>query len=175
MTTTALRAGAVLALVVALAVGTASAMATDDASAALSEDVSISPTRTMHLQCEGRGGPTVVLIAGGYNSGAIWSMPYDFRSPGPDRVPRGRHVLTRVRVRPSGTASPGPNDQVVAGSATPVPQPVTEANGVADLHDLLEAADVPGPYVFVAHSGDRDQQRSSHLPVLAAACEHCDS
>jgi hypothetical protein len=34
----------------------------------------------------------------------------------------------------------------------PVPQPITTQNAVDDLDALLKAADVPGPYVFAAHS-----------------------
>jgi pimeloyl-ACP methyl ester carboxylesterase len=34
----------------------------------------------------------------------------------------------------------------------PVPQPTSPQNGVNDLVALLKAADVPGPYVLVAHS-----------------------
>ena len=34
----------------------------------------------------------------------------------------------------------------------PVPQPRTTRDKVADLHALLRAADIPGPYVLVAHS-----------------------
>lgn len=37
-------------------------------------------------------------------------------------------------------------------ASTPVPQPTTAANGVADLHALLVSAKVPGPYLVVAHS-----------------------
>lgn len=143
---------AAVVLVVTIGIGAAPAMAAGDATAPLNEDVSISPSRTMHLECEGTGGPTVVLISGGYNSGAIWSMPFDFEKPGPTvftEVAKSSRVCAYDR---PGTASPGPNDEVVAGRATPVPQPITQANGVADLHDLLEAADVPGPYVLVAHS-----------------------
>lgn len=143
---------AAVALAVALGGAAVPAMATGDVSEPLNEDVSISPSRTMHLECEGSGGPTVVLIAGGFNSGAIWSMPLDFADPGPTVFPevaRFSHVCAYDR---PGTASPGPNEEVVPGSATPVPQPTTQANGVVDLHDLLEAAEVPGPYVLVAHS-----------------------
>jgi pimeloyl-ACP methyl ester carboxylesterase len=146
------RALAALAVVVALGAVAVPAAAATHTSARLDEDVSISPSRTMHLECEGSGGPTVVLIAGGYNSGAIWSMPYDFNHPGPtvfSEVAKTTRVCAYDR---PGTASPGPDDAVVPGRATPVPQPVTEANGVVDLHDLLEAAHVPAPYVLVAHS-----------------------
>lgn len=33
-----------------------------------------------------------------------------------------------------------------------VPQPRTGAEMVQELHDLLQAAEVPGPYVLVGHS-----------------------
>ena len=68
--------------------------------------------------------------------------------PSPDYAGRSCHayccsipeVATFSRVcaydRP-GTASPGPNDQVVAGTSTPVRQPVTEANGVDELGKMV--------------------------------------
>ena len=40
----------------------------------------------------------------------------------------------------------------VAGASDPAPTPRTAAEAVADLHALLAAADVPGPYVLVGHS-----------------------
>ncbi|HEX4220133.1 MAG TPA: alpha/beta hydrolase [Acidimicrobiales bacterium] len=43
-------------------------------------------------------------------------------------------------------------DHVEPTSSTPVSQPTTAAEGVADLHALLAAAKVPGPYLLVAHS-----------------------
>jgi len=39
-----------------------------------------------------------------------------------------------------------------AGASDPAPAPRTAADVVADLHLLLEAAAVPGPYVLVGHS-----------------------
>ena len=42
-------------------------------------------------------------------------------------------------------------DQTLSRS-DPVPQPTSPQNGVDDLVALLKAADVPGPYVLVAHS-----------------------
>src|SRR5262245_46531354 len=38
------------------------------------------------------------------------------------------------------------------GRSDPVPQPRTTRDKVADLHTLLRAADISGPYVLVAHS-----------------------
>ena len=39
-----------------------------------------------------------------------------------------------------------------ASRSTPVPQPTNNTTGMMDLHALLTAAKVPGPYVLVAHS-----------------------
>jgi pimeloyl-ACP methyl ester carboxylesterase len=114
--------------------------------------VAISPTREMYLECRGTGSPTVVLIAGGLNSSAIWNMPYDFEHPGPTLYPEVSKFTRVCAYDRPGTASPAPNDQIAIGKSTPVPQPVTPANGVIDLHTLLSAADVGGPYVLVAHS-----------------------
>jgi pimeloyl-ACP methyl ester carboxylesterase len=114
--------------------------------------VAISPTRNMFLECQGTGSPTVVLIAGGLNSAAIWSMPYDFAKPGPTVYPEVSKFTRVCAYDRPGTASPAPNDQIAVGTSTPVTQSVTPANGVIDLHTLLEVAKVPGPYVLVAHS-----------------------
>src|SRR5271169_6019158 len=85
--------------------------------------VSISPSRKMFLECRGSGSPTVVLIAGGLNSAAIWSMPYDFAHPGPTVFPEVSKFTRVCAYDRPGTASPAPNDQIAAGTSTPVPQP----------------------------------------------------
>ncbi len=127
-------------------------VAADSSTAGFDRQVDISPSREMHLACRGRGGPTVVLIAGGVNSGAIWSMPYDYAHPTPTVFPQ---VASFTRVctydRPN-TASPAPSDAIALGTSTPITGSVTPANGVVDLHRLLRAAHVRGPYVLVAHS-----------------------
>ena len=41
---------------------------------------------------------------------------------------------------------------VSAGASDPAPTPRTAEDQVADLHALLTAADIPGPYVLAAHS-----------------------
>jgi len=114
--------------------------------------VAISPSRKMYLECQGTGSPTVVLIAGGLNSAAIWSMPYDFARPGPTVFPEVSKFTRVCAYDRPGTASPAPNDQIAVGTSTPVAQPTTPVNGVIDLRTLLTAAKVPGPYVLVAHS-----------------------
>jgi pimeloyl-ACP methyl ester carboxylesterase len=120
--------------------------------AAVDELVPISPTRDLHLVCQGRGSPTVVFISGGVNSAAIWSMPYDFDKPTPTVYPEVSKITRACAYDRPNTASPAPNDGISLGTSTPVPGSITPANGVVDLHRLLEAAHVPKPYVLVAHS-----------------------
>ena len=111
--------------------------------------------RRLYLECRGMGGagsPTVVLEAGAFNSGAIWdagALPPGAAGPA---VPDGVGAFTRVCVydrpgtllTPEGTAGRSRSD--------PAPLPRTAQDVVADLHALLRAARVPGPYVLVGHS-----------------------
>jgi pimeloyl-ACP methyl ester carboxylesterase len=93
----------------------------------------------------------VVLLTGYRDTARIW----DADLPG---VPEP-HVLpavagfTRVCAydRP-GTVGPYTDDPAHPSRSDPVPQPRAPDDVVADLHALLAAADVPGPYVLAGHS-----------------------
>jgi hypothetical protein len=89
--------------------------------------------RGLYLADVGSGGPTVVLEAGLTDSAATWSG-----------VIPALASFTRVMSydRPNTTA----------GASDPAPAPRTAADVVADLHVLLDAEAVPGPYVLVGHS-----------------------
>lgn len=105
----------------------------------------------MYIECRGTGGPTVVLIAGYGNRGSAWSV----LSPGvpaPAVLP-GTSGFTRVCAydRP-GTVGESVDDPAERSRSDPVPQPRSPEDTVADLHALLLAARVPGPYVLAAHS-----------------------
>jgi pimeloyl-ACP methyl ester carboxylesterase len=50
------------------------------------------------------------------------------------------------------THPPTPADRPFPSRSDPVPMPRTAADIVADLHALLQAASVPGPYVLAGHS-----------------------
>jgi pimeloyl-ACP methyl ester carboxylesterase len=139
-------------VVAASGVSSGVATATSTAGTAVDELVPISPTRDLHLECQGTGSPTVVFISGGVNSAAIWSMPYDFDRPTPTVYPEVSKFTRACAYDRPNTASPAPNDDISLGTSTPVPGAITPANGVVDLHRLLEAAKVPKPYVLVAHS-----------------------
>ncbi|SAL76584.1 acyl-CoA esterase [Caballeronia arvi] len=115
--------------------------------------------RSLHLECRGHGSPTVILEAGALGRGDVWSR--DIRHPAGARtmVLPGVAAFTRVCAydRPGtiGEVDPrlDPNGPPFLPSrSTPVPQPRTARDKVADLHALLEAAKIPAPYVLVAHS-----------------------
>ena len=111
--------------------------------------VGIGGGRRLWLECRGTGSPTVVLEAGAGNDADSWDTVG--LSPGQTRAAVLPSVAGFARVcaydRP-GTVGEG--DQ--RSRSDPVPMPRTAADVVADLHALLVAAKVPGPYVLVGHS-----------------------
>jgi pimeloyl-ACP methyl ester carboxylesterase len=102
--------------------------------------------RRMYLECHGRGRPTVILEAGLRSRGDYW-MPTD-ETRGTAVVP-GVARFTRVCIldRPGTTLGAD-----MFSRSDPVPMPRTARDPVADLHALLRAARVRGPYVLVGHS-----------------------
>ena len=85
----------------------------------------------LHLNCSGRNGPTVVLIAGGGDFSFDWGLVQ------PD-VARFARVCSYDR----------------AGSAwsDPGPRPSTMRQEAFELHTLLKLAAIKGPFVLVGHS-----------------------
>jgi pimeloyl-ACP methyl ester carboxylesterase len=126
----------------------------------------------MYLECIGAGSPTVVYIAGlgeagGISKYALYStdlvqeLPTDAFTAGRGDIQKlDRAVfptagkLTKVcnYDRPNTTLGGNVDDERGGRVSTPVTQPHTVEQDVADLHALLTAAHVPGPYVLVAHS-----------------------
>lgn len=93
--------------------------------------------RRLYLACTGaaagNGGPTVVLEAGHGGDSTVWLGIQSAVAP-------GSRVCAYDRAN-----TPG-------GTSDPAPLPRTAEDAVADLHALLAAAKVPGPYVLVGHS-----------------------
>ena len=102
--------------------------------------------RNIHLECKGTGAPTVILISGYRNDAEIWTTP---PGAGIEPVLAGVAGFTRVCAydRP-GTIL----DATHKSRSDPVPMPRTAEDVVFELHDLLDAAQIRGPYVLVAHS-----------------------
>jgi len=85
----------------------------------------------LHLYCTGEGSPTVILEAGAGSPGLIW---------------------TYVQPEIAKTTRVCSYDRAGFGWSDPAPGPLGSDEVAADLHALLEAADVPAPYVLVGHS-----------------------
>ena len=87
--------------------------------------------RSLHIECNGSGSPTVVVEAG-------LGMPADWMSE--LQKPLARQYMTCSY------------DRANMGSSGKAPTPRTAAEIVSDLHQLLKTANVAGPYVLVGHS-----------------------
>lgn len=118
--------------------------------------VKIGDGRKMFLKCRGTGTPTVVLISGFRGAYDDWTHIAEGPA-GPEQTIRSspRAVFPRVAKFARVCAYDRPGTVSFDGAispSTPVRQPTDAAEGVADLHALLAAAHVPGPYLLVAHS-----------------------
>jgi pimeloyl-ACP methyl ester carboxylesterase len=87
--------------------------------------------RKLHLDCTGKGTPTVILMAGGGAFSIDWALVQP-------RLAESTQVCSYDRAG-LGWSGPGPEDNIV------------EEN-VSDLHALLQASGERGPYVLVGAS-----------------------
>ncbi len=119
--------------------------------------VDIGRGREMYLECIGTGSPTVVLISGTRGAHDDWTdltdpkNPNDAPKPGESAVFPQVSKFTRVCAydRPGTTL----NDDTQTKS-TPVQQPTTAQQGVADLHAVLIASREPGPMFLSGTPGE---------------------
>src|SRR5215469_12756936 len=133
-------------VVISLAlIALACALATTARAQSFAKRVDIGGGRMMYIECQGSGSPTVVLMSGAGAASDSWHAA-DQKGPTVyDDIQKTTRVCAYDR--------PGVlhRDQTFSRS-DPVPQPTSAQDGVNDLGALLKAADVPGPYVLVAHS-----------------------
>jgi pimeloyl-ACP methyl ester carboxylesterase len=129
--------------------GAAPAVAQSDGSPSAGDfegRVDIGDGRELYLECHGSGSPTVIFESGLRSRGDIWNWsvegPYTGVLP---RVTPFTHAC--VYDRP-GTLAHFP----YVSRSDPVPMPRSTGDVVSDLHQLLVAAGVPGPYVMVGAS-----------------------
>lgn len=87
--------------------------------------------RRLHLNCEGKGSPTVILISGGGGFSIDWSLVQP-------KISESTRVCSYDRAG-LGWSDPGPAEETVAETVT-------------DLHALLQQSNEHGPYVLVGAS-----------------------
>jgi pimeloyl-ACP methyl ester carboxylesterase len=114
--------------------------------------IEIGNGRHLFLECHGKGTPTIILESGYHNSSDPWSHS-DAAAPavGPAVLPAlaGDHRVCAYD-RPGTLRFPDPPS--ITDRSSPVAMPRTAQDVTGDLHALLAAAHVPGPYVLVGHS-----------------------
>src|SRR6516225_6442527 len=123
----------------------ACSLATTARAESFAKRVDVGGGRMMYIECHGSGSPTVLLISGTDTASDLWHAA-DQKGPTVyDDIQKTTRVCAYDR--------PGaPHLDQTFSRSDAVPQPTSPQNGVDDLVALLKAADVPGPYVLVAHS-----------------------
>jgi pimeloyl-ACP methyl ester carboxylesterase len=114
--------------------------------------VDIGGGRRLWLECQGEGSPTVVLEAGFRTRADLWSDDLIQPEAARTMVFPGVAAFTRVCAYDRPGTTTVVEGELLPSRSDPVAMPRTAADSVHDLHALLEAADVPGPYVLVGHS-----------------------
>jgi pimeloyl-ACP methyl ester carboxylesterase len=135
--------------------------------------VKIAHGRSIYLECEGVGKPTVVLVAGQGGRANDWTDLPDSKgvlTPSPNAVYPEVAKFTRV----CAYDRPGTTSQLLNGleltPSTPVQQPVTARGSAADLNAVLTASRGLGPFVLVGQSygGDVIRVYASEHPKMTA-------
>lgn len=115
--------------------------------------------RGFYVESRGVGEPTVVFEAGAGGRSDVWSRdlhePIGTRTMVLPAVAAFTHVFTYDRPGTIGevvTDLDPTSEPFYPSRSDPVPQPRTIRDIVADLHSVLEACEVPGPYVLVGQS-----------------------
>ncbi|MCV7079278.1 alpha/beta fold hydrolase [Mycobacterium szulgai] len=117
-----------------------------------SGSVDIGNGRHLYLECRGKGSPTIILESGYHNASDLWGVS-DAAAPavGPAVLPAlARQHRVCAYDRPGTLRSSTP--PTITDRSSPAPMPRTAQDVVADLHALLGAARLPGPYILVGHS-----------------------
>jgi pimeloyl-ACP methyl ester carboxylesterase len=123
----------------------ACSLATTSRAESFAKRVDIGGGRMMYIECHGSGSPTVLLISGTDTASDLWHSADQKGVTVYDEIQKTTRVCAYDR--------PGaPHLDQTLSRSDPVPQPTSPQDGVNDLVALLKAADVPGPYVLVAHS-----------------------
>jgi pimeloyl-ACP methyl ester carboxylesterase len=108
--------------------------------------VEIPGGRHLYLECHGSGSPTVIFEAGLRSRGDIWNWSREGIDTGV--LPRVSPFTRACYYDRPGTLAHYP----YVSRSDPVPMPRSTGEVAMDLHALLGAAGIPGPYVMVGAS-----------------------
>ncbi|WAC91565.1 alpha/beta fold hydrolase [Mycobacterium sp. Aquia_213] len=114
--------------------------------------IDIGHGRHLYLECRGKGSPTVILESGYHNSSDPWDQSETVApAVGPAVLPAlaGTHRVCAYD-RPGTLRNSDP--PTLGDRSSPVVMPRTAQDVVDDLHALLTAAHLRGPYLLVGHS-----------------------
>jgi pimeloyl-ACP methyl ester carboxylesterase len=104
--------------------------------------------RSLYLECQGTGRPTIILESGLRNRADVWSEPLEPSGPLPTVFPAlAKHTRVCAYDRPGTTLG-----ETLTSRSDPVPMPRTARDVVSDLRMLTRAAGIRPPFVFVSHS-----------------------
>jgi pimeloyl-ACP methyl ester carboxylesterase len=114
--------------------------------------VTIAPGRTIWLECQGTGTPTVILESGIHDSSDAWiTLALAPSGVGPD-VFTALAAVTRVcRYDRPGTILVAEEPSLTQRTSA-VPMPRTIADAADDLQALIETAGLEPPFLMVGHS-----------------------
>ncbi len=108
--------------------------------------VAIDGGRKLYVECHGSGSPTVIFEAGLRSRGDIWD--WSLQGDGTGVMPRVAPFTRACLYDRPGTLANFP----YVSRSDPVPMPRSTGDAAIDLHALLTAAGVPGPYLLVGAS-----------------------
>lgn len=103
--------------------------------------------RDIYVQCTGTGSPTVVLVSGNPIAADLWDSPLGLQPTVYQTVANDTRVCAYDRPGTTRAIEGGGNSR-----SDPVPQPITPADSVRELHDLLAAIGENEPVVLAGHS-----------------------
>ncbi|GAF49697.1 alpha/beta fold hydrolase [Rhodococcus wratislaviensis] len=148
--------GVLVALMVAVS---SCASDSDDAAARdVAGPVDIGGGRSVYLTCGGEsrnGDPTVVLVSGYHDSSDVWTQSDVLSVIGPATGPpvfEGVSASHRVCAYDRPGTVRYVEGTPLTDRSSPVPQPRTAEDIVAELSAVLSAGEVAGPYILVGHS-----------------------
>jgi len=136
-----------LALVALTSAGTAADTTQTPATGDFTGLINLPNGHRLYLECHGTGSPTVIFEAGLRSRGDIWASSRDGGANTGAFSRSTPHTHACIYDRP-GTLAHVP----YVSRSDPVPMPRSTGDVAMDLHALLGAAGVPGPYVLVGAS-----------------------